>query len=480
MARLFYITFLLITSFLTAGDNPKVVVVGGGLGGLTTAYRLLQKEVDVEVYEARNRVGGRILTVSVGGNLAELGGININDGGNADNMRRLIDECGLEIQSNKIITTHLYFNGEKLIDNRELLKRRNFQSEKLRNQLDALAERCKNMREILNALLDEADPFYKEMSTRLAAYEGAPVEELSTFYIQSLYHTLTSYTQLNDKGVNYLKIKGGNALLPEKIAGVLGSRLKLNHVLKSVSKRSDGVYALTFHNGKTVKADILVLAIPCSVYEDIIFDPGVLPLDRLTAIKNVRYGTNAKIHIPLKQFPENSMDFINERSISYFNPYSRLFTLYYIGEASRFSKETIFRTYCQDRPLVEMGLGELCPPMIAPEYALDLSFATYENPVGYSWPNDPFAKGSYSYIAPGQEALLTATKTVADETVKCLFAPVDNALYFVGEHASILTEVSGTMEAACESGERAARMIKVALKTSQRGRSWPKLPRISK
>jgi len=34
---------------------------------------------------------------------------------------------------------------------------------------------------------------------------------------------------------------------------------------------------------------------------------------------------------------------------------------------------------------------------------------TYSGAVGYSWPNDPYAKGSYSYIASGQEDLLTET-----------------------------------------------------------------------
>jgi len=48
---------------------------------------------------------------------------------------------------------------------------------------------------------------------------------------------------------------------------------------------------------------------------------------------------------------------------------------------------------------------------------------------------------------------------VDGETVKTLFAPIDQMLYFAGEHATILLETPGTIEAACESGERAARMI---------------------
>ncbi|MCI0616191.1 FAD-dependent oxidoreductase, partial [bacterium] len=46
--------------------QPAVVVIGAGLAGLTTAYRLQQKGIAVHVYEARNRVGGRIFTVRLG------------------------------------------------------------------------------------------------------------------------------------------------------------------------------------------------------------------------------------------------------------------------------------------------------------------------------------------------------------------------------------------------------------------------------
>jgi len=49
--------------------------------------------MDVHVYEARNRVGGRVFSVKLG----ELGGHNISDGGKAENMRRLIESLDLEV-----------------------------------------------------------------------------------------------------------------------------------------------------------------------------------------------------------------------------------------------------------------------------------------------------------------------------------------------------------------------------------------------
>ena len=53
-----------------------------------------------------------------------------------------------------------------------------------------------------------------------------------------------------------------------------------------------------------------------------------------------------------------------------------------------------------------------------------------------------------------------ATQEIEGQIVRALFAPIDNSLYFAGEHTSILFDIPGTLEAACESGEKAAKMIR--------------------
>ncbi|MEL6676479.1 MAG: flavin monoamine oxidase family protein [Bacteroidota bacterium] len=51
----------------------KVLILGGGLAGLTTAYELQKLGIDCEVLEARNRPGGRLWTVRGGDQEQELG-----------------------------------------------------------------------------------------------------------------------------------------------------------------------------------------------------------------------------------------------------------------------------------------------------------------------------------------------------------------------------------------------------------------------
>ncbi|HVV83206.1 MAG TPA: FAD-dependent oxidoreductase [Kofleriaceae bacterium] len=58
---------------------PRVVVIGGGLSGLTTAYRLLReakahgRTIDVTVLEQRGRVGGMAVALKLGGRTVEHG-----------------------------------------------------------------------------------------------------------------------------------------------------------------------------------------------------------------------------------------------------------------------------------------------------------------------------------------------------------------------------------------------------------------------
>ena len=51
----------------------RVAVVGGGITGLAAAWEVLSSGADVEVFEASNRLGGRIVTEDVGGRPIDLG-----------------------------------------------------------------------------------------------------------------------------------------------------------------------------------------------------------------------------------------------------------------------------------------------------------------------------------------------------------------------------------------------------------------------
>lgn len=80
--------------------TKKVVVLGAGLAGLTAAWELLQAGHEVIVVEARNRSGGRVLTLREGftpGLTAEAGGMSFND--NYFNLLRYVKLFNIPYES---------------------------------------------------------------------------------------------------------------------------------------------------------------------------------------------------------------------------------------------------------------------------------------------------------------------------------------------------------------------------------------------
>src|SRR5215470_12356574 len=74
--------------------QPEVLIIGAGMAGLTAARILAEAGVPVTVLEARNRVGGRILTHHVDNQAIELGAEFIH--GRPPELRALLSESGLE------------------------------------------------------------------------------------------------------------------------------------------------------------------------------------------------------------------------------------------------------------------------------------------------------------------------------------------------------------------------------------------------
>ncbi|PIS01337.1 MAG: FAD-dependent oxidoreductase [Chlamydiae bacterium CG10_big_fil_rev_8_21_14_0_10_35_9] len=441
-------------------NNPKVVVVGGGLAGLSTAYRLHQGDMDVELYEARDRVGGRVFSVNILGNEAELGAQNINDGGEASNILQLIHELNLELTEKKILLNHSFFDGKDLISTKDALSEQLVDKEDLRVQLDSLKSSCRNMKEVLDELFEQGSILYRNIATRLAAYEGGSVEKLSSEYIETLFYMLIGglCSVHQDDSVSFLSIKGGNSLLPEKMAKLLGSKLHMNMPLTKISKNIDDKYILTFEGGNQVVADVLILAIPCSVFERIDFQINDIDKNRFNVMKNLSYGTNAKILIPFSGEPSKKINLVEDNTVSFFADDSIL-TLYCTKEAGLFLDNEISDVYMRSQPAYDNVFKDLIFSSNPAVYAEDRTFIDYDSAVGFSWPNDPYARGSYSYIGVGQEKMLMPTCEENGEIFKELFAPVKGRLYFIGEHTTINEDIRGTMEAACESGERCARAI---------------------
>ena len=442
---------------------PKIVVIGAGLAGLTTALRLYEKGYDVEVYEARGRVGGRVLTIRVQGHLAELGGENIANGGIAPCIAALMNDLQLQAEDSNTVFDIIYCHDHEQISFSQFLQDAHFTSE-IKPRLEAIAKKSKNMEEVLQAFFPQRGFVYEVCKTALTGYEGAPTVDLSVYYIETLYHILMGgfcFAHSNDQGkwparMDRKFIRGGNSLLPLTMAERVQGRVHLDHALSKII-RENGAYELFFRNGRKVRADYVVLTVPCPVYKDIWISEEVIPLKKQKDIASIVYGTPSKIVLPISRATFVDKQFTNGVLFTFFNRNGYSVNMYYTGGYGKFVEESMQEHFRRD--LSFLRTLYTIDPHLQLDPLLDQPFSSYTQALGHNWSEDPFSQGAYSCIGAGQEELFASCIEVKGEKVKTLFAPIDGTLFFAGEHTSTHLEIGGTMEAAVESGEKAASLV---------------------
>ncbi len=220
--------------------------------------------------------------------------------------------------------------------------------------------------------------------------------------------------------------------------------------LTSIEKTQGGKYLLTFQDHTNALYDIVILAIPCSLYKTIHCKDNVIPKERKHLLDSMQCGYTTKILAPLKDGSHHLKTAIDHNTIAWAQ--DNILTLYYIEKPDLLPVEPFFAS----KSKMLKTAFEFTPPH-AITHVKDETFCTYNSSITHNWPHDPYAQGSYSYIAPGQEELEYAFVEEEEEKVKAPFASINRSLYFVGEHTSLGPR--GTIEAACESGERIARII---------------------
>ncbi len=99
-----------------------MAIVGGGIAGLTCAWRLTQAGVPVRIYEAQERIGGRMWSLTGAfpeGQVCELGGELIDS--NHEKIRALAAELHLELDDLSLYEPRLlkdlyHFDGRQYSD----------------------------------------------------------------------------------------------------------------------------------------------------------------------------------------------------------------------------------------------------------------------------------------------------------------------------------------------------------------------------
>lgn len=437
----------------------KIAVIGAGLAGLTCALRLHQAGQEVFLFEARKRVGGRVYTVDIKGanksiSHVEMGGQNITDGGLAHNFRALADEFNLPIDE-KTLTLNLavfhkggYFAYDQLLSDYP----------GLRQEITQAAPHAPSIEALIDEVLPSNLPLNRALKTRMQAYEGVHVEN------QSIYHNLDTLlcaveggvaashqaykTPINEIVVGALR--DGNAALPEAISESLGDRVYLQKVLNRMDRTLQSI-KLSFNGGQTIEVDRVVIALPIAVLQEFdLIHWGMDPL-RAQLIKGIESGQNYKVAIPVPSSSQNAYQaLLADQSIAFFSLDQRVLLLYATEMLSDI-KGTL------KIALEGFGIKEGAPSLFS-ALSGDTNFEEFSTALQHDWKLDPFTRCSYAGYGQAVSRELDKYIEIEGVSYKSLFAPLDQKVFFAGEHTTSL-ECIGTMEAAVESGERIARGV---------------------
>jgi len=457
---------------MRAATDDAVAIVGAGIAGLTAGWRLRQHGVRVRVYEAQNRIGGRMLSLRnhfADGQVIELGGELIDTG--HTRIRALAGELGLtldDLPAGDGDHDTWFFEGRHIGE-----------AEIVRAFVPVAAAIERDLAAAGDGDYDhtDANPKFRELDAMSIAqwFDRNGVRGWLRKLLDVAYTTEMGLEIDQQSALNFLTfigtgdkeafrifgesderfhVRGGNDLIPQGVAAKLADAIGTGQVLEAV--RGDGAgYVLTFRNGaatRDVRARQVVLALPFTLLRKVRMDVAV-PERKRRAIERLRYGTNAKLMIGFERrtWREHDANGASMSDLAYQTTW----------DTSRKQAGTAgaLTNFTGGRHGIELGQGTPKQQAEAAVRDLERVFPGIADARGNAaearmhWPSNPWVLGSYACFGPGDWSSLGG---VMGESV--------GGLHFAGEHCAI--EAQGFMEGGVESGEAAAQAILV-----QRGRT---------
>jgi len=442
-------------------NNKTVTVIGAGMAGLSAAYDFHRAGWNVTVLEARDRVGGRMYSLRSFSNglVAEGGGEFIEE--NHTRMVAYAKQFGLQLLPSgswkSQDTDWASFDGRTgpITDN-----------QLWGTDLVREIEQCwRELAKLSQFVPDPNQPQASKEAERLDAQSAADwirsldVHPLAkkhfAIHIRSEYTTEPERFSLLDLARNAtmhyselerppsMRVMGGNDQIAHALTDILPD-VRLSSAVTSIRLKPDGV-AVTYKQADsylTIDSDFAILATPLTTARLIEFN-GSLPTAVQHMMDEVSYGAVTKVMIEYRKrfwnkkgwngrLATDSPIVYTWHATSHFEHEHGIITAYTGGEsATKLSA-------LSDDERIRLAVSEI-------ERLSPGSSDLIETTATIAWPNEPYTRGAYMALAPGE---VTAHWKTLNEPA--------GRLFFAGEHA---TPIQGFMEGAVESGQRAAATI---------------------
>lgn len=437
---------------LAQGKAGRVVIIGAGFSGLTAAYELSRAGYAVTVVEARNRVGGRVLSFSdfVPGKNVEGGGELI--GSNHSTWVTYAKQFKLDFLdvSEEDAEAPITLGGKRLSA----------------DAAEAMWEELEKASSLMNAdaakLTDAFEPWRspnaealdkRTLASWIASIDASPqckiaLDAMMTAdngVVTAWQSYLGNLAMVKGGGLEkywtdseVYRCSGGNQQLARRLASAIGNeRVLLRTPVRSVNI-TDQIGRVTLANGRVLEAEHVLLTATPTTWNRIAFEP-LLPETLLPQM-----GSNVKCLVALKSAfwrrAELAPDSFSDGPIHMTWDATD-------GQPGAGAAIVAFSGGPSSEQLREWQAGVRIENHVAELEKMYRGIRpAFVKARFMDWPGDAWTKGSYSFPAPGQ---VTSQGPTLRQGI--------GRLHFAGEHTSY--GFMGYMEGALESGAAAARRI---------------------
>jgi monoamine oxidase len=456
--------------------KPKgpVAIVGGGVAGLTAAYRLVNAGVEVHLYEALNRFGGRMWTkrdFNKDKMFVELGGELVDT--NHSDLLDLAKELDVGIQSLKEgeAGVDFYHFGGKIYTDEDVVAAFGPLGQRIAADLEGIYDANEEFTEkarkldsislkdyLATAGVGSASWLAQMLEVAYVPEYGLDADKQSSLnLIDFINPDTTKGFQLFGDSDEAFRVQGGNENLCAALHRAIATKAKLhdNHRLVRIASEGSGI-KLSFSNGKAVVSptyEHVVLALPFSILRDV---EGIkkmkLSEEKQRAIQELGYGINLKAMYGFtdrhwRQPAAGRTVFCNGSVYS-----DKSFQTIWETSRGQAGESGIITNFMGGSPAAQYGPDRIDSFLAEVDGIFPGLKAKHDgNKTMLNWSSMKTTRGSYSSPLVGQYTWVYAAAASAE---------LDGHLIFAGEHTS--SESPGFMNGGVESGNRAAKELGAA------------------
>lgn len=449
----------------------EVAIIGGGLAGLVALDRLTRAGIPARLFEARPRLGGRMLTrkdFPAQGRWVEMGGHLVNTD-HAD-MIALADELGLDLLDAKAAGgSDQVLIGGQAIDPAALVAALGPIAAQIAADSEALDAGGPEVAAALDRI-SVAD-YLDAHAARLQApgvralleqsirteFGTEPAEASALLLIFNL-PTVDgeAYEVLGASDERFI-IAGGSQAIPNALAARHAARIETGARLAAITRGAGGGVRLSLAGGRTLDPSHVILALPAGITGSLAAD-GVFSAPWQAFHREMRLGRNGKLNAAYAAAPWRASAMGAGGATWQAGPDPQFCEAWEAAPAQP-GTEGALTWYFGGDVIAAMDSG-------APREALTRAHGSVGSAMGdlagaftgavlrTEWHRDPLTGGAYSTFAPGQITRFAGLPWVEEEDGTVLQEARDGAVWFAGEHVS--DAWSGYMNGAAQTGRLAA------------------------